>query len=460
VGLIELIHWVLLKGPLTTTSLLVISNTNLQESIEFIDLKASLELFILIPYLFLFIVSAKYKPQYISSKAKPYIISLVLIISIGFIMESAVHGKLIRTGLPQIAKVTFSFINEIELYKEVFADRTPKTVNAKSSNNINSETVILIIGESCNRNHMSLYNSKRETNPRLTKRKDIFVFNNVVSPYSNTISSVLSILSEANLENSMPFNKSIDIIDIFHSAKFKTYWISNQSPVGIWENLVTIFAKKSDHYEFVNTTSNTSFEATLNTSYDSKILEPFESALNEDINKKFIILHLLGNHSSYAKRYPSEFDYFKGKNDREETIAEYDNSVLYNDYILDSLINIAEKKKNESITLVYLSDHGENVYDEFDKVGHDFSYELPKSNVEIPFFVWLSKRYIELHFIKTNNIKANVNLPFVSDNLFHSLIDLNGIESPFLNETKSIFNKNFDATRKRILEDGKNYDEK
>ncbi len=223
-------------------------------------------------------------------------------------------------------------------------------------------------------------------------------------------------------------------------------------------NLVTVFSKKADHSNFVNTTSNSSFESTLNTSYDAKLFKPFESAINNKTKRKFIILHLLGNHSSYKKRYPSEFDFFKGTDNKSETIAEYDNSILYNDFIIDSLIKTVEKRTNESVSFIYLSDHGENVYDEMDKVGHDFTNKLPKSNVEIPFLVWLSPKYIKLNPERINTLKKNTHLPFVSDNLFHCLMDLNNIESSYLEKEKSLFNKNYNSERKRILEDGRNYD--
>jgi len=64
IGSIEITHWIILKGPLTITSLLVISNTNYQESLEFIDLKATSWLLILVPYTLLFIYSFRHPPNH------------------------------------------------------------------------------------------------------------------------------------------------------------------------------------------------------------------------------------------------------------------------------------------------------------------------------------------------------------------------------------------------------------
>tara|TARA_B100000809_G_scaffold47690_1_gene42361 strand:+ start:21322 stop:22926 length:1605 start_codon:yes stop_codon:yes gene_type:complete len=459
IGFIETIHWIILKGPITTTSLLVVANTNMQESIEFLDLKGSFELLILVPYTILFLYLLKRNPTYSKSKNQSLIVVFILILSVGFISENALKGRLVRKGIPTIAKVTFSFIEEIKLYQEVLEENHPLKVNAQLIDQSNKQTVILVIGESTNRNHLSLYGSKRKTTPRLDKRADLTVFKDVVSPYSNTINSVLTILSESNLEENLPLNKSVDAIDIFHSAGFKTFWISNQSPVGVWDNLVTVFAKKSDHCDFVNLVSNSSFESTLNTSLDEKLFSPFQKSLSDFSNNKLIILHLMGNHSKYKKRYPSNYEIFQGEGDHEETIAAYDNSVLYNDFIVDSLIRMVEKKENESISLIYLSDHGENVYDEDNKVGHDFVKNLPKSHVEIPFIVWLSDKYKRINPEKLKSIKNNKDTPFVTDNLFHCLMDLSNIKSSYFKPKKSIFNKNFDVSRKRILEDGRDYDQ-
>jgi heptose-I-phosphate ethanolaminephosphotransferase len=463
-GIIEICHWIIIQGPLTLTSILVLSNTNTQEAVEFLSLKASTRLFILIPYLFLFIYSLKKTPQYNQSKLKIYVAVILLLTTTSFISENALNDRFIRKSTPQIVKVTLSFFDQIKLYNELKVDVAPREVAVKPTINSSKQTFVLIFGESCNRKHMSLYGDYKLTTPKLENRNDLFVFDNVVSSHSNTINSILSILSQSNLENKISFKNSVDILDVFSSAGYKTYWISNQPPIGIWENMVTVFAKKAEHCQFVNTASNSSMEATLTTSYDSKLFTPFSKTLNESVDKKFIVLHLMGSHSSYKKRYPADFDIFKGNGKKEETIAEYDNSIYYNDFVVDSLINILNEfstsNKQNIMSAIYLSDHGENVYDELDRAGHDYSNELPKANVEIPFLVWISNSYSKINPLTTSIIKSNTHQPYVSDDLFHSIMDLNGITNEYLEEKRSIFNANFDETRKRILEDGKDYDKR
>lgn len=462
IGLIEIGHWIIIKGPLTLTSLLVISSTNLQEAVEFFDLKATLWLLVLIPYTYLFYMALKHTPKIVNSKNKLHVICGVIAFSVFFIGETVIHGRFIRKGTPQIIKVTYSFITQRNLFFEAMQVQAPRNIEARSTKDLGNQTFVLIIGESCNRNHMSLYGAERKTNPELEKRDDLLIFTNVVSPYSNTLNSVLSMFSNSSLDQKISFEESIDLIDVFHSSGFKTYWISNQSPIGVWDNLVTVLAKKSDYSKFVNTTGSTSFESILTRSYDSKLFTPFLHVLQEDVQKKFIVLHLMGSHAAYSKRYPAEYEIFKGNGKKVNTIAEYDNSILYTDFIIDSLLNIltsqTNSKTNQISLALYISDHGENVYDEFDRVGHDFSNELPGANVEVPFIVWLSRTYLKRNSEKFKTIISNVNKPYVSDDLFHSIIDLNDIQSPYLIEERSLFGANYNDKRLRILEDGKDYD--
>ena len=166
-GFVEITHWIILKGPITLTSLLVVSNTNFQEAKDFFDLKASFELLLLIPYTILFLISFRNFPTYYQSKVKPYFLVAISLIFVIFIFENAINGRLVRKGTPQLIKVGFSFIEQRNLYREAMQELAPKTLNASSTFQENQQTVILILGESCNRNHMSLYGAKRNTNPKL-----------------------------------------------------------------------------------------------------------------------------------------------------------------------------------------------------------------------------------------------------------------------------------------------------
>ena len=462
-GFLNLAHLFILKGPIAASSLFVLLNTNMDEAKEFMELKFNFLMILIIPYILIFIWGLRKPAPVINTPYNKYILGFFIILPILFIAENTINGRLVRKGLPHTAKALCSFANEIKTF-HALKKRKVITIPAKLiSETTKQQVFVLIIGESSSRNHMSAYGYIRKTNPRLEKRKDIILYSNVVSPHSNTLYSILTFLTESNLENNKKYHKSLSIIDIFHSAGFKTYWISNQSPIGIWDNGIYNFAKTCDYAAFLNYNANSSFENNVSTSFDERLFSPVNTKLNDKAPYKLIIVHLMGSHIKYSKRYPERFKIFKNeKSAREQDINEYDNSVLYTDFVIDSMFSILNsyslKNPDALCTAVYLSDHGENLYDENNAVGHDYNRIIPKSNVEIPYIVWLSQLYTETYKDKVSSMKRNKDLPFVSDDLFHAVIDLNAIECKTYEPKRSVFNSGFNFKRLRILADTLDYD--
>lgn len=458
---INLSHWLLLKGDITASSLFILINTNFAESVEFMSLKGNYGLLLLIPFILLFIYALRKIPPYFNCKEGKYILGIIMLGILIYFSDNIIRQRFVRKALPATTEAMVFFSQEIKTYQSL-KKRNIKKVKA-SIDDKQARVFVLIIGESCSRNHMSLYAYHKNTNPKLKNRKDIIVYDDVISSHSNTIFSLGMMLSESDLENNINLDSSVFLSDIFHATGFKTYWISNQSPLGVWDNAVYNMACLHDKVVYENKKANSSFESTLKASYDEVLFAPFEEALSEKTKNKCIMLHLMGSHSSYAKRYPTNFRRFNNSTHKEaKIIGAYDNSVLYNDFIIDSLLTIltqfASKDTNTLYTAIYLSDHGENVYDEINNAGHDYTGSLPKSNVEIPFIVWLSPQYINKYPSKSNIILNHKHKPFVSDYLFHAVLDLNHIQTPYFESSKSVFHLDYNADRKRILEDKMDYD--
>lgn len=463
-GFANLVHWLLVKGPITASSLFVFFSTNLQETVDFIELKRNFLLFLLvIPYLIVFIWTLRFPPLIEPLRNSKYTIIIAGLLSVVFIAENAFNNRLLRKGTPVLIVSGISFYKEIKAFREIdSASQTLRNVEVQAPNISANQTLIFIIGESVNRNHMSLYGYPRPTTPKLQSLPDIVVYDSVVSAYSNTISSILSSFSQANLENKMDYSKSIDIFDVYQNAGFKTYWISNQYPIGIWDNMVTAFAQKANTKRFINISGNSSFESTYKSPYDEELFPHLVKSLNEPNHKKLIMIHLMGSHSTYSRRYPREFSKFQDSRDeRSEIVSEYDNSILYSDFVVDSMLKIirhfSEEKKAACVT-IYFSDHGENVYDGSNYAGHDFSENLSRHHVEIPFMIWLSPKYTEIFREKSEKIRLNIHKAFITDDLFHASLDLFDLKTPVFEKSRSVFNEYFNENRKRILVNGHDYD--
>ena len=459
-GLVEVSHWLIIKGPTTVASLFMIFNTNSIELGEFLNVKTTPWLLLLVPYTFIFILTIKNPPILLNAIYKKVII--VIAIALGGLFTVLSESAFIAELTPRFNKVLHAFASDFRKYNKAVKDNIIKRIEIKQSIDVKKQLFVLIIGESASRNHMSIYGYDLKTNPKLELRDDLIVFDDVISGYSNTIEGVMSIITESDLQNELPYYQSKDLIDAFHSMDFKTYWISNQIPFGWAENLISAIGSKSDNTEFVNLSGNSTYEGNKNSSLDEKLLLPFYKALKDDVDKKFIILHLMGNHLDYKKRYPSQFQIFEGKDHKSKMRAQYANSILYNDYVMDSIFSLmsdhSAKIKNQLASAVYVSDHGENVYDAEGILGHHFVNKLHKPNVEIPMIVWLSPTFRQLDTVKTDLIEKRKNIPYVSDDMFHSILDLNFVQSSVFDASRSVFHIDFDKKRPRILTDGENYD--
>ena len=460
-GFLNLAHWLVLKCPLNVSSLFVLLNTNGSEVAEFVSLKASPRWLLVLPYLLIAVQAFCHVPELPAEKTGFWAVRIALLLFvILFYGEAAVNGRLVRTALPDTERTLCSFSGEIKAYRSL-KRRHFRPVEAHVSDR--PCVSVLIIGESCNRNHMSLYGYRRQTSPRLSRRGDIFCFADVVTPYSATLNSVLGSLTESNMDNPLPPDSCIHVLDVYRSAGFITYWISNQSPIGLWDNAVYSFARVADHPVFVNRSANTSFESTQLAVYDGVLFEPFWKVLWKDTaSRKWIVLHLMGSHSRYDRRYPAAYArYVGGADKRQRTIDAYDNSILYNDAVVDSIFTMlshfASAHPQVRVHALYLSDHGENVYDAGETAGHDFADTIPYANVEIPFVLWLSEQDIRRDTAFSNRVRSRLFWPFMSDDLFHLLLDMDGISTPYFLPERSLFNPAYIQTRPRLLMDGRVY---
>ena len=460
-GFINLFHWIVLKCPLNASSIFVFLNTHFNEATEFMAIKMTPLLLLFIPYIALFIMVLRHIPQLsFHSKGEIIVWSALWLFAAIYFTDNIIHKRFLRCAVPDVECAVISFVKESGEYSKL-KNHAPFQLDTKLTTD-DPTLVVVIVGESCNRNHMSLYGYERETTPRLQARRDILVFDNVVSANSNTLYSVMNFLTENNMEYHRPLDSCIQIFDVLHSSPYRSYWISNQAPIGLWENGVTNLVQNADVKTFVNITSSSSMASTQTASYDQRLFAPLLSAIKDTAKHKIVFLHLLGCHTQYNKRYPSDFALFEDKGDkRTRIINTYDNAVFYNDFVVDSVFSMLKSYSvshpDVRVSAIYFSDHGENVYDEGDYSGHNYSGKIPYANVEIPFILWLSPS--QQNYLDTQNspVRSRLHTPYMIDDLFHTILDLSGIATPCFDKTRSFLNKDYDSTRPRILEDGNVY---
>lgn len=318
--------------------------------------------------------------------------------------------------------------------------------NLKDAQANQPTTLVLVIGESTNRQRMSLYGYPRKTTPELDKLKDqLAVFDNVITPRPYTIEALQQVLTFADEENPEAYLTTPSLVSMMKQAGYKTFWITNQQTMTKRNTMLTTFSEQADEQVYLNNNRNQNAAQ-----YDGDVIEPFNKALADAAPRKLIVVHLLGTHMSYQYRYPPSFDKFQDRNgvppgvrdDQLPTYNSYDNAVLYNDFVVSSLIKDYAKADPNGF-LLYLSDHGEDV---FDSAGHNTlgrNENKPTAPMyTIPFMAWASPKWRETH---DWNFTGDLDRPYSSSHLIHTWADLAGLSFDELDRSKSLVSADFKA---------------
>lgn len=333
----------------------------------------------------------------------------------------------------------------VNIVKLLSAERTPDLREYRQmpiivKDDSTTENVVMIIGESFSKSHSSIYGYEKNTNPLLSKiipDSSLFVYDNVTSSHTGTIANIIAIMSSYISEkaDSIEWYKYLNIIDVMGNASFKNYWISNQSKRGASDNEVGRYAELCDVECFVGD----KYSGMARENLDEELFPYIDSCLQEQIEKKFMIIHLMGSHPAYKKRYPQKYSKFKADDyasshphlpvESRTMLSEYDNSVLYNDWVIYEVIR---KFENTDAVVVYFSDHGQDVYDSSDNyAGHSKIGNLKseEAGTNIPFVVYTSPIFREKHPELQQRIENAVNRPYRTDSVMYTIMDVAGVET-------------------------------
>ncbi len=335
-----------------------------------------------------------------------------------------------------------------EIEKNLLENRNLAPLENLSLKNINiPNTLVLVIGESTTKQKMSLYGYVRKTTPKLDKiRDDLLIFNHVYAPRPYTIETLEQVLTFADEQHPKLYLTKPTLINMMKQAAYKTFWITNQQTQTKRNTLLTTFSKQADEQIYLN--NNRTQNAAQ---YDGAVIKPFKKVLSDQAKKKFIVVHLLGTHRKYEYRYPDDFalfddaknapEYLKGKQLKEYN--QYDNAVLYNDYVVSELIALFKKSQSNGF-MVYFSDHGEEVYDD---PKHLFAGRTESAPTEamysIPFIIWQSDSWKKDNKMRVINKSATLNRFYSTSDFIYTWADLVGIHFTGFDASRSIINPLF-----------------
>ncbi|WP_341533436.1 phosphoethanolamine transferase [Helicobacter pylori] len=320
------------------------------------------------------------------------------------------------------------------------------------------ENVVLVFGESLNRNFMGVYGYQAPTTPYLNALKEkgsLLVFDNVISPAFYTDKSFTMLLTYANRDNlnQKAWYQYKNLAHILKLSDYKSVWITSQGYGLMWGNSYYQVAKHFDTYIENDKPYDENLAALFKRYYDNE--------RESKKRKNFVVFHLIGNHFEYKNRFPKEFSRFnlnntsynslKVKNNADkQVVTDYINSVYYNDYVLHSLIELFKDKDS---LVIYLSDHGDDMFESSAFNTHECS----NASMEIPFLIYMSDSFKQKHPQMVKSFEEALHKPFMSDDLLHTVLPLAGIITKDYEKTRDLFNESYNDKRARKPCDNKVY---
>ena len=252
------------------------------------------------------------------------------------------------------------------------------------------DTLVLILSDSINRAHLSLYGYPRPTTPRLERRRqqeagDFDVFRHPWSADASTVTALGNFFHFG--EPASPSRNHL--LALAAAAGYQTWWISNHDDLAIHRQ----HAQLADRERMLNNVPGRSAA-----SLDHEVLPELERALRSGPGRKLIVIHLLGAHPHYRLRHPPGHAPFRDVRDAvyrqleasgrsawtRELRNDYDSAIHYHDSVIDRTLELTRTLGGRA-GWVFLSDHGQEVGSVSDHAGHSAS---SADGYRIPLLLW------------------------------------------------------------------------
>ncbi|WP_095119096.1 phosphoethanolamine transferase [Pseudomonas sp. Irchel s3f10] len=291
---------------------------------------------------------------------------------------------------------------------------------------------VLVVGESARAENFGILGYDRDTTPQLDKEAGLIAFTDVHSCGTETAVSVpcmFSNMGRKDYDASKAKNEE-GLLDVLKRAGIDVIWRDNQSGCKGTCDRVTL--------QDVSNLKDPALCAN-NECRDEILLQGLQSFIDHLNKDTVLVLHQMGSHGpEYFKRYPKEYEHFTpvcesnalNNCSRESIVNGYDNTLVYTDHVLSSLIDVLRSNQDKVDTaMLYLSDHGESL-GEYNLFLHGTPYMLaPEQQKHVAMLAWFSDSYQKAYSVDTHCLQMSRDKPLSQDNLFHSMLGLLEVKS-------------------------------
>lgn len=386
-------------------------------------------------------------------------VGLALCIGVGYALPEPCLSNSVKEGLGSIGlvyRIPYAYklaaARNTALLQKVQTLPSPADKPSEISTLKGDEGAVCIlhIGESVRADRLSLNGYARDTTPWLRQHAaELVNFTDCTAISTLTTNSILTILTDAAGNMEREISPHLDarcgsVMDLFASNGFSCHGFftsrgmdRNETWGSTFERLQQLItAKAKGVYEYGNPAEN---------DYRPKLQLPIiHKVLEESSGNRFLLINNVGSHSpffAYDKEHPaftpSSPDALHNAPHSNPQSAEmvtnaYDNTILYTDeYIRDLL----EPLRGKPYLYIYVSDHGE-------PVGENNEWTRGNPNFhrwqwcKVPLIVIASPEFERLHPHFADalaQLRAHAAMPCAHENIFHSLLGIFGISTPYYN---------------------------
>jgi glucan phosphoethanolaminetransferase (alkaline phosphatase superfamily) len=118
-------------------------------------------------------------------------------------------------------------------------------------------------------------------------------------------------------------------------------------------------------------------------------------------------------------------------------INAYDNSIRYTDRMLYDIIQQLDSTERPAVML-YVSDHGEDIYDDNRNLFLHASPWPSYYQMHVPMFVWANEQYRAEYTQRIALLESRTNEPIQTDCIFPTILGLGGISTAYGQDSLSL----------------------
>ncbi|MEJ6398372.1 sulfatase-like hydrolase/transferase [Yoonia sp. 208BN28-4] len=305
------------------------------------------------------------------------------------------------------------------------------------------DIVVLILGEATRAANYDWYGYERDTTP-YTDDKDLAIFPYGDACSTNTIGSMACINTHEGREAGSRTGYE-PLVSYMTRHGVETIYRTN----GAGEPPFNATSLMRGSEVVAECAGDDCPDPYLDGALNYKLGEALDAS---EADRILVTFHHTGSHGPrYSEKYPEAFEVFTpvcrtvqvAECDQQILVNAYDNTLVYNDYLMADLIDQLDRIDNANVVLIYVSDHGQSLGE-----GGMYLHGVPPAiapaeQFEVPFFIWMNDAFKQSRGLTTDAIVTDVTYPH--DFPFHSVMGAFGMRSDIYKPEYDVFNSEVQA---------------